>query len=57
MMAALTTRPFTDEDRKALVDAAKEMVGDREIESLTRYRNNALSEIVKAKKAAESFKG
>lgn len=57
MMAALTTRPFTDEDRKALVDAAKEMVGDREIESLTRYRNNALSQIVKAKKAAESFKG
>lgn len=57
MMEALTTRAFTDEDRKALVDAAKEMIGGRDIESLTRYRNNALTQIIKAKKAAESFKG
>lgn len=55
MMDVLDTSPFTDAERQALVDAAKEMIGDRDIESLTRYRNNALTQIVKAKKEAEKF--
>lgn len=55
MMKDLDTSPFTASEHQALLDAAKEMVGDRDIASLTRYRDNALLQVVKAKKEAETF--
>lgn len=57
MMEALNTAPFTQAELDGLVAAAQELVGDRDIDALTRYRDNALTEIVKAKKSAELFEG